>query len=81
MHESITSPESGTHATASADRHPAFGSVVAGGGLILFLLAGGTYVGATMLGLQDLLLPAMIGMGIGVAWFVVSRLARVGHHL
>lgn len=81
MHESTPSPESGSSAHANADRHPAFGSVVAGGGLILFLLAGATYVVATMLSIDVLLLPAMIGMGTGLAWFVVSRLARVGHQL
>ncbi|MGH1348203.1 MAG: hypothetical protein ACRBN8_42000 [Nannocystales bacterium] len=73
MDETPNSPES--------DRHPAFGSVVAGGGLIVFLLSGTAYVAATMLGIDALLMPAMIGMGTGVAWFVVSRLARVGHQL
>ncbi len=81
MHESTTSPESSGSAPANEERHPAFGSVVAGGGLILFLLAGVTYVVGTMLSLEALLLPAMIGMGTGLAWFVVSRLARVGHQL
>ncbi len=81
MHEPTASPESGHTALANEDRHPAFGSVVAGGGLLLFVLAGVTYVVATMLSIQVLLLPAMIGMGVGVAWFVVSRLARVGHQL
>ena len=81
MHESPSSSESGGPAAANADRHPAFGSVVAGGGLILFLLAGTTYVVATMLRVEALLFPAMIAMGLGLAWFVVSRLARVGHKL
>lgn len=80
MHNPSTSPESGP-AAATTQRSPAFGSVVAGGGLLLFLLAGGCYVVATMLSIDALLMPAMIGMGIGVAWFVVSRLARVGHEL
>jgi len=80
MPNTSTSPESG-HAPGNADRHPAFGSVVAGGGLVLVLLAGATYVAATMLSIEALLMPAMIGMGIGLAWFVVSRLARVGHEL
>lgn len=81
MHETQRSPESGSPAVANADRHPAFGSVVAGGGLILFLLAGAAYVVATMLSIEALMLPSMIGMGTGVAWFVVSRLTRVGHKL
>ena len=80
MQNTSTSPESGP-APATANRHPAFGSVVAGGGLVLVLLAGATYVVATMLSIEALLMPAMIGMGIGLAWFVVSRLARVGHEL
>ena len=81
MHETQRSTESGSPAVVNADRHPAFGSVVAGGGLILFLLAGATYIVATMLSIEALLMPAMIGMGLGLAWFVVSRLARVGHQL
>lgn len=81
MHDTQRSTESGSPAVVNEDRHPAFGSVVAGGGLILFLLAGAAYVVATMLSIEALLMPAMIGMGLGLAWFVVSRLARVGQQL
>ncbi len=55
-----------------------FGSVVAGGGLMLLVLSGATYVVGTMLGADVLLFPAGIGMLIGLIWFVVARLARVG---
>lgn len=81
MNETQRSTEPASPVLANVDRHPAFGSVVAGGGLVLFLLAGATYVAATMLSIEALLTPAMIGLGLGLAWYVVSRLARVGHHL
>lgn len=81
MQDTQRSTESGSPAVVNTDRHLAFGSVVAGGGLILFLLAGAAYIVATMLSIDVLLMPAMIGMGLGLAWFVVSRLARVGHQL
>lgn len=81
MNETQRSTEPASPVLANVDRHPAFGSVVAGGGLLLFLLAGVTYVVATMLSIEALLTPAMIGLGLGLTWFVVSRLARVGHHL
>jgi|GEM_PF-2330633 len=58
-----------------------FGSVVAGGGLMLLALSGATYVIGTMLGVDVLLFPAGIGMLIGLIWFVVARLARVGRTL
>ncbi len=68
-------------APSTRGRNLAFGSVVAGGGFVLLLLAGALYVVGTMLSADALLLPAAVGMGVGLVWFVVARLARVGHSL
>lgn len=74
MHESDADP-------STRGRNLAFGSVVAGGGFMLLLASGLTYVLGTLTGIDMLLMPASIGMAIGVVWFVVARLARVGRSL
>ena len=62
-------------------RNLAFGSVVAGGGFMLLLVAGLAFVVGKLLGAEGLLPPALVGMGVGVVWFVAARLARVGRSL
>lgn len=74
MHHSDADP-------STRGRNLAFGSVVAGGGFMLLLVSGLAYVLGTLLGIDMLLMPASVGMAIGVVWFVVARLARVGRSL
>lgn len=68
-------------APSSRGRNLAFGSVVAGGGFALLLLAGITHLVASLLGIEVLLLPARVGLGVGLIWFIAARLARVGTSL
>lgn len=68
-------------ASSTRGRNLAFGSVVAGGGFMLLIASGLVYVIGTLVGIDALLMPASIGMAIGVIWFIVARLARVGRSL
>ena len=74
MHESDADP-------STRGRNLAFGSVVAGGGFMLLVASGLAYGLGTLTGIDMLLMPASIGMAVGVVWFVVARLARVGRTL
>ncbi len=74
MHQSDADP-------SARGRNLAFGSVVAGGGFVLLLASGLAYVLGTLTGIDMLLMPASVGMAVGVVWFVVARLARVGRSL
>lgn len=76
----MTQPNSAPSTSSSQpqSRELAFGSVVASGGLLLLLVAGGAYFAAEMLGIESLRLPASIAMSIGLGWFVVARILRVG---
>ncbi|MCR9166334.1 MAG: hypothetical protein ACE37F_23800 [Nannocystaceae bacterium] len=73
-------PHSDAH-PSTRGRDLAFGSVVAGGGFMLLLVSGLAYVLATLVGIDGLIMPASIGMAVGMIWFVVARLARVGRSL
>lgn len=48
---------------------------------MLLLVSGLAYVLATLVGIDGLIMPASIGMAVGMIWFVVARLARVGRSL
>ncbi len=54
---------------------------MAGGGFMLLLVAGAVYLVGTLVGIEALLFPARLAMGVGVVWFVAARLARVGRSL
>lgn len=48
---------------------------------MLLLVAGLAFLVGKLVGVDALLFPARIGMGVGVVWFVAARLARVGRSL
>jgi len=68
-------------APSTRGRNLAFGSVVAGGGFMLLLVAGLAFLVGELVGIDALFFPARIGLGIGMVWFVAARLARVGRSL